>query len=104
MDALTAFFYVASAGLIIWVARTVTITIGDFVALGQAVQGTQSAINQIAGQVARLYESRLYLREYFGFLDDSVYAGKMERGTQRSATPLQRGISVEHVSFPLSSE
>lgn len=98
-DALTAFFYVAAAGLIIWVARTTTITIGDFVALGQAVQGTQSAINQIAVQLARLYESRLYLRDYFRFLDDSVFASQVERGSQSFPVPLRQGISIEHVSF-----
>ncbi|MCX7571345.1 ABC transporter ATP-binding protein [Tumebacillus sp. DT12] len=98
-DALTAFFYVGAAGLIIWVARAATITIGDFVALGQAVQGTQSAINQIAGQIARLYESRLYLRDYFRFLDDSVYESRVDRGTKSFPAPLQAGISVERVSF-----
>lgn len=98
-DALTAIFYVGSAGVILWLARTATITIGDFVALGQAVQGTQSAINQIAEQLARLYESRLYLRDYFRFLDESVYPSKVERGSRQFPTPLCRGISVENVSY-----
>ncbi|WP_198299628.1 ABC transporter ATP-binding protein [Tumebacillus avium] len=99
MDGLTALFYVSAAGLIIWLARTTKVTIGDFVALGQAVQGTQGAMNGIVTHLARIHETRLYIREFFQFIELDLSAYEIKRGTAPFPRPLETGITVDNLSF-----
>ncbi len=99
LDGLTALFYVGSAGIIIWLIRTTSVKIGDFVAIGQAVQGTQSSINQISMLSARIYEESLYIQNFFHFLEYENQALISETGTQPFPAPLKTGIEIDAVTF-----
>lgn len=99
LDAVTALFYLASAGIIVWLTGRQTIRVGDFVAIGQAVQGTQQAVNVIAMQMARLYEQSLYIHDFFRFLEFEEPSLTQKQGTKPFPMPLVEGISVENVSF-----
>ena len=94
LDSLSALFYSISAGIIIWLTKRATISIGEFVAIGQAVQETQSSINTISSSVAQIYENSLYIKDYFSFLnyEEDNLAGK-------DFPILDRGISIHNLSF-----
>ncbi|ARU63773.1 hypothetical protein CBW65_03705 [Tumebacillus avium] len=98
LDGITALFYTLAAGVMVWLMRTSTVTVGDFVAIGQAVQGTQGSINSISQQMARLYESGLFIRDYFSLLHYEVPGVRQMKGTEPFPALVQ-GISVENVSY-----
>ncbi|MGM0840244.1 MAG: ABC transporter ATP-binding protein [Bacillota bacterium] len=94
LDSLSALFYSISAGIIIWLTKRATISIGEFVAIGQAVQETQNSINTISSSVAQIYENSLYIKDYFSFLnyEEDNLAGK-------DFPILDRGISINNLTF-----
>ncbi|WP_079477629.1 ABC transporter ATP-binding protein [Halobacillus salinus] len=101
LDSMSALFYALSAGIIIWLIKRSTVSIGEFVAIGQAVQETQNSINNMATSSAQIYENSLYIKDYFSFLDyeEEVYNGK-------SFPKLNEGIMINDLSFsyPLSNK
>lgn len=101
LDGSTAFFYGAASLLIVWLAGTRRFGVGDFVAIGSAVQGTQSAVNEVAGNLASIYEQGLYLRDLFGFLDfeEPELTRKEPEVWQSLPERLEQGIVFEKVSF-----
>lgn len=98
LDGITALFYTLAAGVMVWLMRTSTVTVGDFVAIGQAVQGTQGSINGISQQLARLYESGLFIRDYFSLLEYEAPHVRKTEGTEPFPALVQ-GISVENISY-----
>ncbi len=101
LEGLTALFYLSSAGVMIWLARSTGLQIGDFVALLQAVQGTQSAINQVALQSANIYEQQIYIKDFFAFMkfDQDVPLAKRQEGEERVTLSAEQGIVFHNVSF-----
>ncbi|WP_210429578.1 ABC transporter ATP-binding protein [Paenibacillus dendritiformis] len=100
MDGLTALFYSGAAAIIIWLIRTTPIQIGQFVAIGQAVQGTQGLTNQLSTLLAKVFEEMLYVNDFFRFLNYShPEAEKQGRGNVAFSAPLQKGITIDNVSF-----
>ncbi|MFC4768169.1 ABC transporter ATP-binding protein [Effusibacillus consociatus] len=89
-----------SAGIIVWFTRSSTVRIGDFVVISQAVQGTQTSINQISSLVAQIYEESLYIQDFYKFIQFKVPI--LERSSQSEypfPTPLQSGITFDNVAF-----
>ncbi|MFD2169222.1 ABC transporter ATP-binding protein [Tumebacillus lipolyticus] len=99
LDAVTALFYGGAAGIIVWLIRTTSLKIGDFVAVGQAVQGTQGAINQTAGLFASIYQESLFIGDFFRFLEYEVPGHDKQKGTRPFPVPLEQGICFDNVSY-----
>lgn len=99
LDGLTALFYVGASSIIIWLIRTTDIRVGDFVAIGQAVSGTQEAIDQISTKSAEVYENNLYIKDFYYFLDFNEPDVKKMKGTDPFPHPLQKSIEFDDVSF-----
>ncbi|TCP58992.1 putative ABC transport system ATP-binding protein/ATP-binding cassette subfamily B protein [Tumebacillus sp. BK434] len=101
LEALSAFFYMASAGILVWLMKSRPLQIGDFVSIGQAVHGAQGSLNMLAMSLAGLYEEMLYIRDFFTFLE--FEEPELRRSQQQTARQfperLTQGITVEHVSF-----
>lgn len=99
LDALSGIFYVISAGIIIWLIRIKPIQIGDFVAISQAVQGTQATIKEISTNFAKVYEENLYIKDLFDFLDYEFPDNNNSIYKKPFPYPLNEGIKFENVSF-----
>ncbi|HEU4964486.1 MAG TPA: ABC transporter ATP-binding protein [Bacilli bacterium] len=105
LDGLTGLFFALAAGVIVWLTRsTRTIRIGDFIAIGQAVQSTQGSINNISTTFAKLFEESLYIRDFFQFLSYENPALEKPQGSEPFPVVLRHGISVENVSFRYPQE
>lgn len=100
MDGLTALFYSGAAMIMIWLIQTTPIQIGQFVAIGQAVQGTQGLTNQLSTLLAKVFEEMLYANDFFRFLDyKHPESENQTKGTEPFPAPLQKGITLENVTF-----
>lgn len=101
MEGLSALFYIFAAMIMIWLAVTSRLTIGDFVSLSQAVQGVQVAIQQVSQEVSTFFEKRLYLRDFYQFLQLGEEEGKSKGTVPEQPKQLisQKGIVFENVSF-----
>lgn len=97
-DGLSAFFYAIAAGILIWLTQKSAVKIGEFVAIGQAVQSTQSAISQISMSLAGIYEDSLYINDYYSFMDFKMETVKEFDG-QINFPNLLEGITFKNVSF-----
>ncbi|WP_409176900.1 ABC transporter ATP-binding protein [Brevibacillus fortis] len=104
LDGITAIFYACSVGIIIWLAKRKTLTIGDFVAIGQAVQGTQQSINQISMLLASYYEENLYIKDFFDFLNFKHDSYDCNSNDQQSEFSFHEKISLKNVSFRYPDE
>lgn len=98
LDGLSAFFYAIAAGILIWLTQKSAVKIGEFVAIGQAVQSTQTAITQISMSLAGIYEDSLYITDYYGFMDFNMDDVK-EAPDQYNFPELNEGITFKNVSF-----
>ncbi|MGF9933548.1 ABC transporter ATP-binding protein [Paenibacillus ehimensis] len=100
MDGLTALFYSGAAVIIIWLIQTTSIQIGQFVAIGQAVQGTQGFTNQLSTLLAKVFEEMLYANDFFRFLNyNHPETENQARGSEPFPATLQKGITLEDVTF-----
>ncbi|WP_088831957.1 ABC transporter ATP-binding protein [Paenibacillus tyrfis] len=100
MDGLTALFYSGAAMIIIWLIQTTPIQIGQFVAIGQAVQGTQGLTNQLSTLLAKVFEEMLYANDFFRFLDyKHPESENQAKGTEPFPAALKKGITLENVTF-----
>ncbi|WP_039972045.1 ATP-binding cassette domain-containing protein [Brevibacillus agri] len=102
-EGVTSLLYMLSALIIIWLASETTIQIGDFVAIGQAVQGTQNMINQAAFSLARIYEKSLYIKDYFEFIDFEFGNNDLVPRVEEFPIPLKKGIRFRNVTFRYSN-
>lgn len=97
LDGFSALFYGGAAMVIIWLIQKTKIQIGEFVVIGAAVQTTQQSINDIAIQLANIYEKSLYINDYYDFLDYGI-----ENNNEKKLllpTRLEKGIKLENISF-----
>lgn len=98
-DILSAAFYLFACFIIINLIRTKLLTIGVFIAVGQAFQRAQSAVNSISRQFASLNEQSLYIQDYFNFIDFKDPNIPELKGEEFFPSPLKKGIFLENVSF-----
>ena len=69
LDCLTALTYGSAVGIILWLIKSASIKIGEFVVIAQSIQNTQNSINSIAQNLASISETTLYLNDFYLFLD-----------------------------------
>ncbi|WP_230077868.1 ABC transporter ATP-binding protein [Brevibacillus sedimenti] len=74
-------------------------SIGDFIAIIQAIQGTQGTLNRISTLLAKLYEEKLYIKDFYQFFEIKEPRIEINKGQEPFPTPIQRGITFENVSF-----
>ena len=74
-------------------------TVGEFVAVGQAVQNTQSSINSIAKRFGAFKEEVFYIKDYFEFMNYYHQDDSSSQRLESFPTPLKVGITFENVSF-----
>ncbi|KZE39342.1 hypothetical protein AV540_03960 [Brevibacillus parabrevis] len=101
MEGLSALFYIFAALIMIWLAVSSKLKIGDFVSLSQAVQGVQVAIQQVSQEISHFYEQRLYLRDFYRFMELGEEQGNRKFAVQQSSDQqiAQQGIVFANVSF-----
>lgn len=99
LDILIALFYLGATIIMIWLTRLNLIKIGDFVAIGQAIQGVQSSINQFSSLLAKFQEDNLHLGDYFDFLNYHHDGLSISPGKRTFPTLLKEGIKVKNLSF-----
>ncbi|GIO07647.1 ABC transporter [Brevibacillus reuszeri] len=101
MEALAALFYIFAALIMIWLAVSSKLKIGDFVSLSQAVQGVQVAIQQVSREVSRFFEQRLYLRDFYRFMELGEGKDKSKESIQEQPKQFipPEGIVFANVSF-----
>jgi ATP-binding cassette, subfamily B, bacterial len=99
LDGLTALLYGGGSWIIIHLLRSNKLGIGEFVSIGQAIQGAQGVINSAAVSIARIYEEQLYLNDYFTFIE-----AKEETSTESHPIWIDASsaITLNHVSFSYS--
>ncbi|MBH0169278.1 ABC transporter ATP-binding protein [Fictibacillus sp. 18YEL24] len=99
LDGLTALLYGGGSWIIIHLLRSNKLGIGEFVSIGQAIQGAQGVINSAAVSIARIYEEQLYLNDYFTFIE-------AEEEISTESHPIwidaSSAITLNHVSFSYS--
>ncbi|MED5247481.1 ABC transporter ATP-binding protein [Priestia sp. LL-8] len=69
LDCLTALTYGGAVAIILWLIKSSSIKIGEFVVIAQSIQSTQNSINSIAHNLASISETTLYLNDFYLFLD-----------------------------------
>ncbi|WP_164684692.1 ABC transporter ATP-binding protein [Brevibacillus reuszeri] len=101
IEALSALFYIFSAMIMIWLAVSSKLQIGDFVSLSQAVQGVQVAIQQVSQEVSNFFEKRLFLRDFYRFIELEEERDKTKVSAQEQSMQLipHQGIVFANVSF-----
>jgi ATP-binding cassette subfamily B protein len=99
LDVFTAFLYSLSAVIILKLIGNHTISIGEFVAVGQAVGGLQSSMNQMSNTLAKMFENNFYVKDYYKFIDFNEESIKSEDGNLRFPSPIKRGIEFKNVCF-----
>ncbi|MCY7908311.1 MULTISPECIES: ABC transporter ATP-binding protein [Bacillus subtilis group] len=73
--------------------------IGEFVSIIQAVENTQSKIQQSADNAANIFEERLYLKDFFDFID-RVEPTSFNKHTKCSfPVPLKSSIEIKDITF-----
>lgn len=104
-DILTGLLYLSSALLIIEMIRNGRIYIGQFIASGQAISGSQETIENISNNIASIYSDSLYLQYFFSFLDKKFpkpYDRFLTAQTNKEShfpQPITIGINFRDVSF-----
>lgn len=102
LDSVTEILYTCAIGIVIWISRFTSLNIGQFVSCGQAIKGTQSALNNISDSLATIYENNLYIYDLFNFLefkDTHVQEEENPSEANESRFIEQGGIIFEKVSF-----
>ncbi|MGO0058572.1 ABC transporter ATP-binding protein [Brevibacillus fluminis] len=99
VDTLSAFFYMGAICIIILLSKTIRMTIGDFISIGQAIQGTQGTLVRMSGALAKLVEDKLYIEEFFKLKHFEVPdVPKMDK-TSTFPSPICSGIMIDNLSF-----
>ncbi|MFK5710808.1 ABC transporter ATP-binding protein [Lysinibacillus boronitolerans] len=98
-EGISAFFYLLAALIIILLIQNHSLTIGEFVAVGQAVQNTQSSINSIAKRFGAFKEEIFYIKDYFELVDYYHENDNNVQGIESFPKTLKLGITLKDVSF-----
>lgn len=97
-EGITALFYLISAILMVYLIQNNSLTVGEFVAIGQAIQSTQTSINNIARGLGKFKEYNGYIKDYYDFIDYKML-NELPAGTEKFPHPLLTGISFKNVTF-----
>lgn len=81
-----------------WRVLTGTATVGDLAALYQIFSQVQDALNSTVNQVGSLYQSLLFMKDLFDFLDLEPQLVEASN-VPVPAKPLEHEIRFEHVTF-----
>lgn len=80
--------------------RQGNLKIGDFVAILQAIEQTQNKLESISGNISSFLEDRLYLNDYFSFLDLEYYPNNQDKKADLEfPKTMKKGIDLDNVSF-----
>ncbi|MGG1662591.1 ABC transporter ATP-binding protein [Brevibacillus sp. NRS-1366] len=99
MEGFSALFYMGMAVILIWLARTAKMGIGEFIAIIQAIQGTQGTFTRMSMLLAKLYEEKLFLKDFYQFFEHEELQLPSKERKQQFPSPIQKGITFENVSF-----
>lgn len=101
LQMLSGLIYLGAAGIMIWLMRSSkTMQVGDFVSMGQAIQGAQNSITVLSMKLASVYEKTLYLRDFFDFMEEGGREAKdRASGDRPFPDVLSQGITVQNLSF-----
>lgn len=97
-EGISAFFYLLAALVIILLIQNQSLTVGEFVAVGQAVQNTQSSFNGIAKRLGAFKEEALRISDYFLFTNFTHADDNKPKGI-KSFPKLREGITFKNVSY-----
>lgn len=101
LDAFKSAVFILNAYIIIRLIFTKGLGIGDFVAIGQAVQETQSKLSSASVNLANILEDILYIKEYYQFMEGDVYKNDIASTNPIRNFPnkLEQGILIKNLSF-----
>ncbi|MEJ8547682.1 ABC transporter ATP-binding protein [Brevibacillus borstelensis] len=99
IDGLSAIFYMCAIGIMLWLSRTIKLTMGDFVSMGQAIQGTQTTLYRLASSIAKIFEDKRYIAEYYQFQDFRLSAFPHPSGSKPFPPAIKQGIEFSQVRF-----
>lgn len=99
LEAFSAFFYMGIAVSVIWLARTAKMNIGEFVAIIQAVQGAQETFTRISMLFAKLYEEKLFIKDFYQFFEREDERILIAAGNEPFPSTIRQGITFNQVSF-----
>ncbi|WP_128896265.1 ABC transporter ATP-binding protein [Longirhabdus pacifica] len=101
LETFTAIIYSGCALIVVWLLKTSKIGIGQFVTMGQAIQGAQTSMNIISFSLASIYEQFLYIDDLFKFLEyeQKEYNPKQIENPTSFPSSLYKGIEVKNISF-----
>ncbi|MGC5325733.1 ABC transporter ATP-binding protein [Brevibacillus sp. SYSU BS000544] len=99
IEGFQAVFYLGIIICMVWLAQIIKMSIGDFIAIGQAIQGTQSSLNRLSESFAKIFEEKLYIEEFFKF--EEYHNTLILRNIREKVFPqiTVDGIRFENVSF-----
>ncbi|MGG0284279.1 ABC transporter ATP-binding protein [Peribacillus butanolivorans] len=98
-EGISAFFYLLAALIIIFLIQNHSLTIGEFVAVGQAVQNTQSSINKTARRLGSFKEEIYYIKDYYEFTSYHHQNLEIFNGEEKFPAPLKQGITFRNANF-----
>jgi ATP-binding cassette, subfamily B, bacterial len=100
LDISKSIIYTIAAITVIYLLKNKKLSIGDFVSTGQAIQGSQDYVNNIASHLARLYEQNLFIDDLFSFLE---YELNLNYLTSKEKTvtleEIKNGITANNICF-----
>lgn len=99
MEGFSALFYMGMTVTLIWLARNVKMSIGEFVAIIQAIQGTQGTFTSMSMLLAKLYEEKLFIKDFYQFFEREDTHFDITDKSGLFPRIIQKGITFEDVSF-----
>lgn len=97
IDTLLVFFYCGVSLTMIWLAKNGGLSIGEFVAITQAIQSFQSSVKRVYSVIGSQFESLLHIKEFVKFFDNDLI--KVPNGTLDFPGTNDLSISFNNVSF-----
>ncbi|MED4572682.1 ABC transporter ATP-binding protein [Brevibacillus agri] len=97
IDTLLALFYCGVSLTMIWLAINGGLSIGEFVAITQAIQGFQSSAKQVYNVIGSQFENLLHIEEFVKFFHNDLI--DVTNGTLDFPETTDLTISFKNVSF-----
>lgn len=99
IDGMSAIFYMCSIAIMLWLSRTIKLTMGDFISMGQAIQGTQTMLHRLASSIAKIFEDKRYIEEYYHFQNFALPSYPRSTGCKPFPAEIRQGIEFSGVRF-----
>lgn len=97
IDTLLAFFYCGVSLTMIWLAKNGRLSIGEFVAIAQAIQSFQSSVKRVYSVIGLQFENLLHIKEFIQYFKNDLL--KVTNGTLDFPNTNEQSISFKNVSF-----